>query len=664
MSRPRIIVLLLFLTTLLIYLPAIQNGFIHFDDDKYLVNNVNVQIGVSPSTIRWAFTTSHCSNWHPLTWVSYMLDYQLFRLNPAGYHLTNVLLHAANACLLFILIFRLCGALWPSAFVAAFFALHPLHVESVAWVAELKDVASTFWGLLALLAYVRYVGNGVSKQSDQPSEPSSPASQRSLRYYWLALACFAVSLMFKSMLVTLPFVMLLLDYWPLGRLGQMSAIRRCLIEKVPFVLLSTGVSALTFIAQKATAMASLTEVPLHIRMENAVVAYVGYLGKMIWPVNLAIMYPLSLDIPKWQFIACAAILFFLTVIFWGLRRQQCWLPIGWFWYLGTLVPVIGLVQVGSQAMADRYTYFPLIGITLALSLTVQHYKNRFSIPSAVITGLAFLTLCFCAIRTECQIPLWRDTETLFEHALKITKNNPLCHIKMGEVYEDQNLPDKAIGEYQKALQLNGFRAEIYDEIGQVLGGEGKFDEALPYFEGAIRLKPEAPEFHDSLGIALIELGRLDEAEHAFSEAIRQQPDYAPAHFQMARALLKQNQGSEAVKYFQQALALEPDNLQMLIYVARVLATDKDAAVRNGTEACKFALRAHQLRGGKQPSALDTLAAAYAETGQFDKAVETQALALKTAEASGSNSAEDMAAMRQRLALYQNKQPYRESFGKN
>lgn len=659
--------MLLALTTFLTYLPALNNGFIHFDDDKYLVNNLKVQNGLTSSGIHWAFTTFHCSNWHPLTWMGYMVDYQLFRLNPAGHHLVNILIHSANVCLLFLLMRRLTGFLWPSAFVGALFAVHPLHVESVVWVAELKDVTSTLWGLLALLAYVRYAGINLPKGDSQTdahtvTEPAGPETKYVIRFYWLALACFAISLMFKSMLVTLPFVLLLLDYWPLKRLGRWRAIQRCLVEKLPFLLLSAGVSVATFIAQRATAMASLSEVSVPVRVENAVVAYADYLWKTIWPADLAIMYPLSLEIPLWKFVLCAVVLLILSAVAVGAWRRQPWLAVGWLWYLGTLVPVIGLVQVGSQAMADRYTYFPLIGVSLAAVLTFQHYSRRFKIQNGATAVLAGLILCACVTRTEYQIPVWRDTETIFEHALKVTHNNPLCHLKMGEVYEDQNLPDEAVEEYKKALQLNGYRPEVYDKTGQVLAGEGKFEESLPYFQGAIKLRPEAPEYHDSLGIALVELGRFDEAEHEFSEAIRLQPDYAPAHFQMGRALLKQGRGSEALKYFHQALELEPNNLQMLIYVARVLATDENPKVRNGAEACRLAQQASGLDGGKQASVFDTLAAAYAETGHFDKATEMQLTAIRIAGASGLE--EDVAAMQSRMKLYQNRQPFRQSFSEN
>lgn len=660
MFRPRIILLAIALVTVLAYLPVLQDGFLNYDDTQYLVNNVNIQNGLSWAEVKWAFTSFYCSNWHPLTWIGHSINFELFRLNPAGHHFINVLVHAANACLLFVLMFRLIGLLWPSAFVAALFALHPLHVESVAWIAEFKDVSSTFWGLLALLAYAHYTGNdGIEISLEKENKTGNAVLARNHRrvlFYWLALACFAMSLMCKSMLVTLPFVMLLLDWWPLKR---MQAVTRCVVEKIPFVLLSVGVSILTFQAQRATAMASLIDVPLHTRLENAAVAYCGYLEKVIWPANLAILYPLSVEISTWKFvIALMAVLIVFTLVLLAMRSQP-WLTVGLFWYFGTLIPVIGIVQVGSQAMADRYTYFPTIGIFFAATLTIAYYANRFRIPTVLPASSAAIVLGLCLIRTQDQLQYWRDTKTMFAHTLEVTGNNPLCHLKIGEVYENENMLDEALAEYQLALSLNNIQPSIYNAIGRILSEQNRFQEAVDAFHAAVKLKPEEPGFHDSLGIALIELGRFKEAENEFSEAIRLQPTYAPANFQMGRALLKQGSGTEAMKYFQEALRLEPNNLQMLVYVARVLAADTDATVRNGIEACKFAERAAGLRSGKQPFVLDTLAAAYAEAGRFDDAINKEKQAIKLGEEMGLN--DDRDAMQRRLALYVTHQPWRESF---
>ena len=660
MFRPRVIVLLLVLITLLAYLPTLNNGFLNFDDETYVSDNPQVQGGITWPGIQWAFTTFHFSNWHPLTWIAYMVDYQLFRHNPAGHHLINLLIHSANAGLLFLLLLRLTGGMWPSAFAAALFAWHPLHVESVAWIAELKDVASTFWGLLSLLAYVRYAAgaanDNVPAMTGPPGAAASPVTSHPPRFYWLALGAFAMSLMFKSMLVTLPFLMLLLDCWPLPRTRT---VVRCLIEKLPFLMLAAGVSVLTILAQRKTAMASLADVSLSLRLENVVTAYAGYLWKTIWPTHLAVLYPLPGDIPGLKLTLAVLVLAAISLAVAFLSRRQSWLVVGWLWYLGTLVPVIGLVQVGSQSMADRYSYFPLIGIFFAVALTIRELVRRFQMPPAVVAGPAIVVLAVCLALTENQLRYWHDTQTMFTHALDVTTDNPLGHLVLGDSFQEQEQPARALMEYQRALLLKQDRPETYNSIGRILTGEGKAEEALPYFRAAVKLKPDAPVFHDSLGIALVELGRYDEAKREFSTAMMQDTNYVPARYQMGRALLKQGSGVEAVKYFREALRMEPNNLQMLIYIASVLAGDENPLVRNGTEACVLAQHAADLSANSQPLVLDTLAAAQAEAGRFENAVETEQRALDLVKTKGAS--DEVPAMQQRLALYQKHQPWRGSF---
>jgi len=660
MFHPRIIGGLLLLITLLAYLPAVNSDFSVFDDKKYVVENQMVQDGVTWPSVKWAFTSFYFSNWHPLTMVAYMVDYQLFRLNPAGHHLINVLIHSVNASLLFWLLLRLTGGQWASAFVAALFAWHPLHVESVAWISELKDVASTFFGLLSLLAYVHYArveaGGGGVAMPDTPAEASLPVAGCRLRFYWLAVVFFALSLMFKSMLVTLPCVMLLLDYWPLSRMRRAV---RCLVEKLPFFLLAAGASILTYQAQKNSAMSSLSDYSLGMRLENAVTAYAGYLGKTIWPAHLAVIYPLTLNIPWATVITAILVLVCITVIAMVAARPQPWLLIGWLWYLGTLVPVIGLVQVGSQSMADRYTYFPLIGIFLAVTLVIRELGHRCQIPHPLLAVPAVLVLAGCLVRTECQLRYWRDSQTLFTHTLEITANNPLVHLALGDAYRGQQQPERALTEFQEALRLDPSCFQANEAIGKILIGQGKPAEALGYFQKAMQLRPPSAPDHCRVGLALVELSRLAEAKKEFAEAMRMDPDYAPAQFQFGRTLLKLGDGVAALKYFQAALRLEPDNAQMLIYTAHVLAAHEDPRVRNGTKACALAQRAAELMPGNQPVVLDLLAAAYAEAGRFDEAVQTQQQALKLVRAGGLT--EDEPAMQHRLELYQNRQPWRESF---
>ena len=398
MFRPRFLALLLGLMTLLVYLPATSFHFINFDDEDYVTANPVVQNGLTLGGIKWAFDGAHASNWHPLTWLSHMADCDLFGLNPAGPHLVNILFHAANTALLFILIFQLTQRLWPSAFVAALFAWHPLHVESVAWVAERKDVLSTFFSLLTLLSYTRYV------------------RQNHRRDFWLALSFFVLALLSKPMPVTLPLVMLLLDYWPLNRVaacgveGEGSGpqmIRRSsfiplIWEKWSFFLLAALLCAATILAQH-TAVSSLETVPFNCRLENAVTAYGGYLWKMIWPLHLAIFYPLEMPI-AWSLLAESVIILTgVSVIAWRERKDNPWLITGWLWFLVTLVPVIGLVQVGGQSMADRYSYFPLVGIFLAVTFSAEAVIERFNHLKTWFALMAILILGTCVLMTENQL---------------------------------------------------------------------------------------------------------------------------------------------------------------------------------------------------------------------------------------------------------------------
>jgi tetratricopeptide (TPR) repeat protein len=652
MSRPRAIGLLLTLATLLAWLPATHNGFVNFDDDIYVTKNSIVEKGFTWAGIKWAFTTWHASNWHPLTWLSHMADCDLFRLNAAGHHLISILFHAANAALLFALLWRLTRALWPSAFVAALFAWHPLHVESVAWISERKDVLSTFFAFLALLSYTRF------------AEESKIQSPKSKVFYTLTLVAFVFGLMSKPMLVTLPFVMLLLDYWPLNRIAgcRLQAANfnlRLLKEKIPFFLLSALSCAVTFLAQKNAAVASLAKMPLSLRLENAITACAGYLWKTAWPANLAVFYPLPKNIALQNVAAAALVLVLISAAVWRARKPGPYLLVGWLWFLGALMPVIGLVQVGDQAMADRYTYFPLIGIFIAVAFLADDCARRFGFLKMPLAVAAVFILAACLALTERQLRFWRDSESLFTHALEAADDNALARLNLGAALEEKNEPARALAELQKALQLDPRRHEIYNNIGRLLAGEGRPQEALPYCRDAVRLDPQSALSHNGLGIVLRELGRFDEASQEFSESERLDASYAPPHFEMGRALLKQGRDADALPEFREALRLEPDNFQMLIYISRVLASDENPQARNGAEALALAERAVKLNGNAV--ALDTLAMAFAANGRFDEAVQTGQQALALAGAGGSQ--DDAANMKSRLEFYQNRQPWRESFQK-
>jgi tetratricopeptide (TPR) repeat protein len=669
MSRPRILGLLLALATMLVFLPATQNSFVNYDDDLYVTQNPVVQKGLAWDGVKWAFTKINVSNWHPLTWLSHMADCGLFRLNAGGHHFTSVLIHAANAVLLFALLRRLTDKIWPSAFVAALFAWHPLHVESVAWVSERKDVLSTFFTLLAMLAYVRHVG-----------ESKVQGSKSKVFFAWSLLA-FALGLMAKPMLVTLPFVLLLLDWWPLRRIPnfkfkisnpesaapppgsaakfQVSNFKFLLLEKWPFFLLAAAACVVTVIAQQDAAMAPLQRVPLGLRLENVVTAYAGYLWKTVWPARLAVFYPLPKHIPFLEVVLAAAVLAAISIFAWLGRRRRPYLLVGWLWYLGTLVPVIGLVQVGDQAMADRYTYFPLIGIFLAATFLIKDFAERRRFSPRSLAVMAGVVLVLCLLVTEKQLGYWRDSETLFTHALAVTKDNDLAHLNLGAAFQEQNRQAEALAEYQAVLRLAPGRVEAYNNIGRILSDQGRPAAALEYCQAALQLDFQSAPPHDSLGIILAELGRTDEALRQFNAALQLDPNYAPACFQKGRLLLRQGEDVAAVKNLNRALQIDPDNFQMLIYAARVLAADENPQARDGALALAYAGKAAALAGAAQPVVLDTLAMALAEAGRFDEAVQTEQQAVALARAGGQN--EDAAAMQQRLELYKKHRPWRESF---
>ena len=668
MTRSRLICLLLALITLLAYLPVSRHAFIVYDDGDYVVQNKIVRAGLTWSGVKWAFDSWHSSNWHPLTWLSHMLDCELFGLNPGAHHLVNVLFHAANVVLLFLLLLRMTSARWPAAIVAALFAWHQLHVESVAWVAERKDVLSTFFGLFALLAYVRYV------------------REKSRASFWMAVLLFAFALMSKPMLVTLPFVLLLLDFWPLRRFEfstllpplaatarprrnevkagnpQLSTLRRLVWEKWPFFLLTIGSCVVTYLAQRARSVISLEQHPLDLRVGNALLSYGRYLLKTIWPTDLAIIYPLPSQL-VWAHVAIAAVMLaIISCCVWLVRRRHPCLLVGWFWFLGTLVPVIGLVQVGRAAMADRYSYVPLIGVFIAVVYGVQTLAVRFRFKPAALGLVAGLALAGCLFSTERQLGYWRDDESLFGHAVAVTQNNATAHINLGVALEQQGRRDEALTNYQAALRIDPDSVEAHNDLANFLDAMGKPDEALVHYREALRLNPKAPLAHMNLGSLLLELGQFDEAMAQYHEAARLAPEDSRPHYLMGKAQLRQGRSAEAVAHFRDALRLNANDVQVLTWLARVLGADEKVEVRNGAEAVALAEPAKDLTEAKNPFVLDTLALAYAEAGRFSDAARTVQEAINISNAA--NDADAVTAMRERLQLYQSGRPYRESFTKS
>jgi len=593
MHSKLLICVIVSLAVLAVFGQVRNHDFVSNDDPDYITENAMVRSGLTARGIVWAFTAGHASNWHPLTWLSHMLDCELFGLNPGAHHMVSLVLHWINSLLLFLVLSRMTGALWRSALAAALFALHPLHVESVAWAAERKDVLSTAFWLLTLWAYVRY--------TDRPGP----------RRYALIIVLFAAGLMAKPMLVTLPFALLLLDYWPLRRFeapvsdGTGARKGRKLVsppnpprsrlmllwEKWPLLALSAASSVVTFLVQRSWgAVPSLEQIPLTLRIENALVAYAIYIRKMFWPADLSVFYPLPSYWPTWRPLLAGSLLLLISCFAVARLRRLPFVAVGWFWYLGTLVPVIGLVQVGAQAMADRYTYIPLIGLFIMIAWSVPDpgrvSRSRRALVGATATSLC-LVLGFYAWR---QVGTWRNSMALFEHALRVNPNNYLAHGSLGLALSQQGRIDEAIEHYLEALRINPNHSMTANNLGLAMAGKGRLQEAMAFYQRAIRLKPGNAEATNNL--------------------------------------------------------------------AWVLATADEPAMRDGAKAVELALRACELTDYSNPTVLDTLAAAYAEAGRFHEAIQTLERAVELASRSGQG--ELVSVFQDRLRLYRGGQPYRES----
>jgi len=567
----------------------------------------------------------------------------------------------AAALLLFALLRYTTGAHWRSAVVAGLFAWHPLRVESVAWISERKDVLSGFFFMLTLWLYVLYVKSRVATPAAGDvllgSIKDSLVNRRSVFYRW-SLVCFALGLLAKPMLVTVPFVLLLLDFWPLQRL-QVSGFKfQVWLEKIPFFLLTIVSCMITFLVQqKGQAVATLDEIPLGFRLENATLATALYLKKIIWPCPLAVRYPLA-PISTTAFVLAMALLLIIFVAAWlGRNRNPCWL-FGWLWFLGTLVPVIGIVQVGNASMADRYTYIPSIGIFIALAFGLQEQAKKTSRSNIFLPLGATLMLLGSIGMTEWQLHYWRDTETLFRHALAVTQRNDIAHLDLAITLDQQDRLEEALAEYRETLRLGPDRYKIHFNMGCILGKLSRPGEALAEFREAIRFDPQVAMWHCAAGSELATLGQDDEALKEFAEAERLKSDYAQPHLETAKLFFQQGQDAAAVDQLHAALRAEPDNFQILATIAHYLAAHENTAVRDGGLALTLAIKADDLSGHIQPMVLDTLAMAYAETGNFTNAAACAQNALELAENAKMKAA---GAIQKRSELYKNKQPWRESF---
>jgi len=567
---PISLALLLSVLTTAVYWPVSSHEFLNFDDPFYVAGNAEVRGGFTWQAVTWAFTARHSANWHPLTWISHMLDCQLFGLNPGAHHLVNVLFHVTNTILLFIVLRRITSAVWRSAAVAALFALHPLHVESVAWVAERKDVLSTLFWLLATWSYAGYVA---AQRRQLPG--------RTLRYL-LTLVLFALGLLAKPMLVTLPFVLLLLDHWPLQRIPQEGqelrrTAGRLVFEKLPFLLLSAASSVVTFWAQESSgAVVTSAELPLSARSANAIVSYAKYLRKAVWPGDLVVYYTHPREWPLPTVAGCALLLAGLTALaLWSARRRP-YVVVGWLWYVGTLVPVIGLVQVGGQAMADRYTYIPLIGIFVLAVWSLHELGSRW--PRWVSAGAAGAILAAYATATMAQVRHWSSSENLFRHALRVDPDNPVAHDSLGEVLLMRNELDEASKHFEASARIAPQNPTAYFLLGNALIAKHQPEQAIRQFQIALSLKPDYSQAHFGCGQALSLQQKFPEAEAHFREALRlKSPDPTEVWGQLGKVLMLRGRGEEAVACFTEMLRLTPHSEEGHYFLARALALQKRPA---------------------------------------------------------------------------------------
>lgn len=528
---------------LFIYLQTRTHPFINFDDAQYVVENPNVSGGLSISSLRWAFTSPHAGNWHPVTWISHMLDVELFGLDAGKHHLVNVVLHTVNSLLLFVALLLMTGAVWRSAFVAALFAVHPTHVESVAWIAERKDVLSAWFWLLALIAYWRYTRT-----------PSA------LRYGLLSLL-FACGLMAKPMVVTLPLTLLLLDVWPLRRMKRESW-RRLVLEKVPLFGMAIASGIVTFVVQRAAgAVKPLDVLPPARRLASAVLGYAEYVGKTIWPTDLALLYPHPPEV-SWMAVTASAIaLAGITVaaVWWGWRSGRGYLLTGWLWFVITLVPVIGLVQVGSQRMADRYTYVPTIGLFVVAAWGGAELIRRWRIPSFAVATVAIALTSANAVLARRQAARWESSISIWRHTVAVTRDNARAHNHLGHALAAAGQDDEAARQFERALELNPNSPEALNNYGALLARRGRPDAAAEAFARALELVPQLPHARDNLAMALTQAGRPQEAIVHFAELARERPSDAEVHRHLGVALAMSGRYTEAVSALQRAVDLAPND---------------------------------------------------------------------------------------------------------
>jgi tetratricopeptide (TPR) repeat protein len=552
-----VIVLVLAILTLATYWRSQDHGFIEYDDQLYITKNYLTQSDISLKSIAAAFKDVHTGNWHPVTMLSHMLDWQLFGANAGGHHWTNVIIHLFNTILLFVLWRMMTGAMWRSAFVAALFAVHPINVESVAWIAERKNVLSTFFWFLTMISFVWYV--------------RSPGWKR----YFPVLICFVLGLMSKAMLVTLPFVLLLMDYWPLNRTGfreqewqsippvpvKKEKLSVLILEKVPLFIMAMVFIGLTLYFQKtANAFASLESMPFSDRIANAVVSYAWYIKKLFWPTDLTVFYPHRV-ILIWQVSSAAIFLIAVTLLVCKYYRKYPYLIMGWFWYLGTLVPVIGLVQVGHQSMADRYAYVPLIGLFVIMAWHIPQALLKFNHSKIYTSCIFIIFIIIFSVSTSIQVGMWKDTATLFEEALKMNPENYMAYNILGSEEAGKGNPEKALHYYQMSIKLNPKYARAYSNAGNEYLKLGQYQEAYQYYQKAIAINDKLADAYYNLGVLNLVTNRPDEALVHFNKALTIMPGYFDARFNLGVALFRMGKISHAIEHFEKAVEMNPKNME-------------------------------------------------------------------------------------------------------
>ena len=675
-------------STLVAYEPIRHNNFVSYDDDLYIMKNPIVTGGITGDSIILAFTKLYAANWHPITWLSHILDYQLFGLNPLGHHLVSVGIHIINALLLFWIVNRLTGTIWASAFVAAVFALHPLQVESVAWAAERKTVLSGLFWLLTMAAYIRYT------------------KQPGLGRYILVLAVFGLCIMTKPIVITLPLVLLLLDYWPLERIrwGQKSKTAAkttsnqksagwLIAEKAPLLAMSAILGVLTVIAQQSGgAVSTLDKVPLDHRIGNAFISYVKYIGKLVWPSDMAVFYPPShSNLLNATMLICAFIFIVISAISIYTGRRRKYIAVGWLWFAGTLVPMIGLVQVGDQAMANRYMYLPMLGLLIIIALAGKELIAKHPRLKTVAAIMGVISLSCLLVLTRMQVRHWQNSVTLFEYALSVTEDNAITEnsyacalfnedrlseaeqhfgnalrinpafdtalIHLARIYLKEGRHNEAISIYEELIKRNYKTAELYYNLAMALGIQEKYSDSIKYFSKSLELNPDDPDTHNKMGIILLAAGKANDSIVQFNESLRIKANQSVVYENLGTAYNQLGKYELAIQNWTRAIELNPGNIDALDKAGWFLAACGEKSAENANQAIVYARRACELTKYVVPEFLDTLGVAFAASGKFADAKAAAEKALNLARKTGK---EGLAGeIEKRIKLYEASQPYRE-----